>query len=680
MGLAYTKPGVTVSELVSPSYAPLLLDPTSICIVGPAQGYQAASEVVVLKDNAPFKLSKLNVDSSTIVVQDAANLTSAAFMLGSTSDYTIDTSLLGTTGAVSIERSMQTTIANGEIVTVYFENDPSPAQGDGMTDRVTLTGIAASAPADVTADTQTASLVVMSAGVAPSGDYAIDNDGAPGTTITWNGGSTVLGKFQQVWLDYTVEGVVDVKYTDRSIQLNDSTPVTLPDNTSDIVVKTASGVANDAATAVAYIEGTTTDLDYIVVGSGVDLTIQRSAGTTKINPSRVAGDPTNALAIRVTYRATPPDYWLPTRCYSQYDVETKYGPAWDSSGDSSGDILNPISFAASMVFAQGASSVVLQALFTKGSPNTNPAGTLTDWENTLANLYNVEDINVVVPIISAGGLSTTVIDSLNVSILAAVQSFCAYMAQNQNQLVIGFCGEDATDGVLATPSVLQTHAKSLGASTAYAENIVMITPGSFQISNPVTGLPINIGGQYVAAAVAGMLARYPVQTPITRKQVNALIGVNVSRTEAQKDQDAQAGLCVIEARRGKIQVRDGITTSQVSISSRALNVVRGKHYMLENIRQSLEEQVIGQIVLDAQSKFIVQLLITGELELLVSEGAIVSYDSIQVSADPDDPSALQVRFSYLPAYPLNRVGILFSINQATGVTFNQTSVSNVQGI
>jgi hypothetical protein len=41
---------------------------------------------------------------------------------------------------------------------------------------------------------------------------------------------------------------------------------------------------------------------------------------------------------------------------------------------------------------------------------------------------------------------------------------------------------------------------------------------------------------------------------------------------------------------------------------------------------------------------------------------------------------MQVRFSYLPAYPLNRIEISFSINQATGVTFNTTDASNVQGI
>lgn len=665
MALAYTKPGVTVSEIVSPSFAPLLLDPTSICIVGPSQGYQSTTEVFVLSDNHEVQLQKLGIDASSIVVRDASDVTSTPFVVGSSEDYTVDTSQISTTGITSIKRSMQTTIADGETVVVYFENSASPAQSDGKTDLVTLNLITAVVPSDVAAGTQAASIKVSKKGKAPAADYTLANVGAPGTTIVWNNSATVLGKFQTVYLDYTVGAT---NYTDVAVQLNNLTTVALPDNTTAITVKTAAG-ADTTVTAALYTKGSTTDADYIVGGSGASTTIARSAGTTTI------GGSADKLAVRVTYNATPSDYWLPTRCFTQYDVESKYGPAWDSAGN----ILNPLSFAASLAFANGANSVVLQALFASGTPNTNPTGSLTDWENSFSNLYNIEDINVVVPIISSGSLAVSPSDALSLQIEVALQNFVAYMAENQNQLVIGIVGEDATNGTLASPTTLQAHAQSIGANN-YAENMVLVSPGSFQIANPITGLATNIGGQYVAACVAGMLSRYTVQTPLTRKQVNALTGVNVARTEVQKDQDAGAGCLVVDAKRGRIQVRDGITTSQVSISSRTLNVVRAKHYMMENIRTALEDQVVGQIVLDDQANFRVQLIISAELDLLVADGTIVSYDAIQCAPDPADPTALQVRFSYLPAYPLNRVSISFSINQSSGVTFDQTTTSNVQGI
>lgn len=663
MALAYVKPGVTVSEIVSPSFAPLLLDPTSICVVGPAQGYQSAVEVFVLDDNAPVQLAKLNVDPNSIVVRDASDVTTAPFTAGSTKDYTVDTTALSTTGVTKISRSMQTTIPDGQAVVLYYETSATPAQADGHTDFLTLNKTTAVMPSAPSASLQAASVAVMKEGVAPAADYTIANADAPGTTIVWKNTATVLKQFQTLYLDYAVGAT---QFTDQAVQLDGLTPVSLPDNATSIVVKTAAG-ANTAVTAALYTKGTTNDGDYIISGTGATTAISRSVGTTTIG---IAND---KLTVRVTYNATPSDYWLPTRCFSQFDVESKYGAAFDSAGN----VLNAVSFAASLAFSNGANSVIVQALFTEGTPRTQPSGSVTDWENTLVNLRGIEDINVIVPIITAGGLSTN--DSQNLSILQAVQNHCAYMAAQQNQLVMAICGEDSTSGTLASADTLQAHALALGASD-YAEDIVLLSPGSYQFANPVTGVASNMGGQFVAACVAGMLARYPVQTPLTRKPVNSVISVNETRTETDKDTDAGAGLLVVEAKRGRIQVRDAITTSQVSQAARQLSVVRAKHWMMENVRQALEDQVVGQILLDDQANFRVQLVVTGELELMVTQGAIVSYDQIQVSRDPNDATAMQVRFSYLPAFPLNRVGVQFSIDSSTGVTFDTTTTANVQGI
>lgn len=293
MALAYTKPGVTVSEIVSPSFAPLLLDPTSICIVGPSQGYQSTTEVFVLSDNHEVQLQKLGIDASTIVVRDASDVTSTPFVAGSSEDYTIDTSQIATTGITSISRSMQTTIADGETVVVYFENSASPSQADGKTDFLTLNLTTPVGPSDRAAGTQAASIKVSKAGKAPNSDYSLANVGAPGTTIVWNNSASVLGKFQTVYLDYTVGAT---NYTDVAVQLNNLTTVPLPDNTTAITVKTQAA-ADTTVTAALYTKGSTTDADYIIGGSGASTTIARSAGTTTI------GSANDKLAVRVTYNA-----------------------------------------------------------------------------------------------------------------------------------------------------------------------------------------------------------------------------------------------------------------------------------------------------------------------------------------------------------------------------------------
>jgi hypothetical protein len=56
----------------------------------------------------------------------------------------------------------------------------------------------------------------------------------------------------------------------------------------------------------------------------------------------------------------------------------------------------------------------------------------------------------------------------------------------------------------------------------------------------------HVGGQYVAAALAGMLASYAVSTPLTRKPVSGFNGVNDFRSRQDKNDDAASGLLVVE--------------------------------------------------------------------------------------------------------------------------------------
>jgi hypothetical protein len=68
-------------------------------------------------------------------------------------------------------------------------------------------------------------------------------------------------------------------------------------------------------------------------------------------------------------------------------------------------------------------------------------------------------------------------------------------------------------------------------------------------------------------------------------------------------------------------------------------------------------------------------LVSAELDLLVNQGAIADFGDVQVRTDPSDPTVLQVRFSYLPSYPLNRVVITFSISAEQGVAFEQSTAT-----
>jgi hypothetical protein len=228
---------------------------------------------------------------------------------------------------------------------------------------------------------------------------------------------------------------------------------------------------------------------------------------------------------------------------------------------------------------------------------------------------------------------------------------------------------------MATTDTLQSHASSLG-DGAFPEQFVLLSEGGFTFANPVTGANSLIGGQYAAAAMAGMLARYPVQTPLTGKRFSGFTALLQTKTEIQKDADAQAGLCVIENKKGKIQPRHSITTSQESRAHQEISVIRARNWMLANLVDAFEEQVVGRMVINQESAFAIQVLLHSELDLLIQQGAIISYDNVQMRQDPIDPTAVQVRFTYKPVFPLNHINIIFSIDSTSGVSFDTTPDAN----
>ncbi len=63
------------------------------------------------------------------------------------------------------------------------------------------------------------------------------------------------------------------------------------------------------------------------------------------------------------------------------------------------------------------------------------------------------------------------------------------------------------------------------------------------------------------------------------------------------------------------------------------------------------------------------------LEHAVLTGTIVAYTGLAVRQRSLDPTVIEVKFSYLPAYPLNYIVISFSVNVATGATEGLTEIA-----
>lgn len=407
--------------------------------------------------------------------------------------------------------------------------------------------------------------------------------------------------------------------------------------------------------------------------------------------------PDGAL-VAVTYTYLPVDYWEPVRFFDIGSVETRYGNSWATSTSTvTGKtyytgIGSQLSMAARIAFENGAQSVICQPLFaraTPGDPTTaqvpptaNAIGDQTTWEDTLYALRPIQNIDVVVPVIGQDGINVS--DSAMLNIFSAVQSHLAYM-NTQEQYMVAIFGEDGTtEGVGTANSGLintlrSTHAPALQSNFAnqLSSQCVLINNTVFQRATPGgTGTSINVGGQYVAAAVAGALSARAVSSSLTRKTLNGFQSVIDPRTPADKNTDAGAGLMVVEQIPANlIRIRQANTLDTQNGPARSeLSVVRSKFLLIESIKDTLDNQIIGNIIADGNSPVIVRSAISSVLSLLQQAGAIVGYSQVNAALTNLNPTTITASFSYQPAFPVNFVKVTFSLDLTQGtVTTTNTS-------
>lgn len=405
-----------------------------------------------------------------------------------------------------------------------------------------------------------------------------------------------------------------------------------------------------------YLEGVSSDFTTTLSGDSKTITV------TPVGASAIA---TNGGTLRFTYRFVSDRYYDAIRLDSQAAVEARFGPAFNEAG-----IVTPLTAAAGLAFENGASSIIVQALFrdsgsgVPGPVDDTQVATPSSWAFTLLSLRDIEDANIIVPIIGQSDANVT--DNNIDDIHFTIQDHLNYM-KTQGQYIITVLGEDSSQAITeGTVGTLQTHAGVLRGRYGgdMAEQTVMVSPTRFKRTLPnSSSTTILVGGQYMAAAVAGMIAARPTVQPLTRKQVAGFNEVSYAHYDkAAKDADANAGLLVVEQKGTVVQVRHGITLDNTNSARRELSVVRAKHRMIESIRQTIDTQIIGNVPADGNAPMTVKNAVIGVLEELRGRRELIDYTAVEARILTGDPTTVEVRFSYQPAFPLNYVNVTFSLD------------------
>lgn len=345
----------------------------------------------------------------------------------------------------------------------------------------------------------------------------------------------------------------------------------------------------------------------------------------------VSGD-----TVIVLYNYTDQNYYEPTLFDDYADVIAKYGNPVDANGL----VSSKLSYAIRLAFLNGSSEVVGVAA---------SADTQTPLEAALAQLEDERNVNIVVV---ANGAS-----------FAASSLYAHLIKMNaQGYYRIGIAGRDGSSTAV-TAATLRAAAQALN-----EESLRYINVASFRTTNTITGAQLNIGSQYAAAATAGMTAARDVQVPLTRKTLAGFEGINDKRTESEKALDSAAGLLVIEDKGGILRIRHDITTAVGDVNKRESSVVRAKYELAQRVRDALDTGVVGSVLSLDRGPTLVETVVRSVLETMIVEEAISAYTDVKGRLLSGDPTTVEVRFSYTPAYPINNINVVFQINTTNGNT------------
>jgi hypothetical protein len=394
----------------------------------------------------------------------------------------------------------------------------------------------------------------------------------------------------------------------------------------------------------------------VTAGAGADSHIGTKPDNTATIARVLGGDITDGEVVYVSYRYTDADFYAPLAVTDFETVKDAFGPPLDID---TGAILSPLSFAAKIAMENGARRLVLVPTESASADAT----TRTELQEALALLTSDRDVNIVVPLpVGISGSTASPGDTANVG--TDLRSH-VIEASNEGNYRVGILGLDK--GATVDPLTSVTSFRS--------PRMVMAYPNRLHYYHGFRNLTTEVSGYYLAAAYAGRLASQPVQTPLTKKEIDGFSGFPAdllqTMTMTRKNALSDGGVAVTEFARSsgnRMVVRHGTTTDRTNVQTRELSLVRAKDALVNLLYETIDSSgLIGGYITEDTPAAITAVM-TGVLESAKQNDVIVDYTGLAIRQRTVDPSVMEVKFAYRPAYPLNYIVVSFSIDTSTGQT------------
>jgi len=174
---------------------------------------------------------------------------------------------------------------------------------------------------------------------------------------------------------------------------------------------------------------------------------------------------------------------------------------------------------------------------------------------------------------------------------------------------------------------------------------------------------MTLDSTYLACAVAGAMAAYTVQMPLTRKPIQGFLTAVKARAflDSVKDIYATYGVLLLNDKGGVISVRHQLTTDTSTYNFSEISITQIRDNVSEDVINGLDP-LIGSYETPTFNAQLVE-KINAILSAKMMEGVIVNYGGITATTDPTNPSNRLVNYWIDVADPINRIYITYTIKQ-----------------
>ena len=355
--------------------------------------------------------------------------------------------------------------------------------------------------------------------------------------------------------------------------------------------------------------------------------------------------------LQVSYQYTDPTYYDPYIFYDYDDVRAAYGEPFNTI---SGAVQSELTLGAKFAFLNGAFQIICVAVDAAipGSPTPDEYGEALD------KLVDQALVAIVVPCTGNQELHEKVRQHVT------VQSANRF----ERRAIV------AVDGTVVPVSTSQ---RATDAQEITEQRVMMISPDKFSYYSPELNNAIELGGQFMAATLAGQTVSRSFAQPLTHKVLTGWKGIGRQQTEGEKNLETQNGLCVIEkTRRQLIRIRHGVTTDPADMLHREWSIIGQQDAMVYRIRDYLENaNLIGQPIYPFTLVNVKSSAEAG-LQSLIRDGLLVDYTGLKVRQLLTNPDVIEVSYGWLPAFPLNYIVVRFGVSLTSGDVTIQGQTSN----